>query len=49
MLRSLAEAYEANGDGPTATETWRAAADILDALGHPDAEKVRARARRIEP
>jgi DNA-binding SARP family transcriptional activator/tetratricopeptide (TPR) repeat protein len=40
---SLGDAHYAAGDVASARTAWRHAADILDLLRHPDAEKVRAK------
>ncbi|MFG1678331.1 BTAD domain-containing putative transcriptional regulator [Micromonospora sp. NPDC049282] len=42
-LGHLAEALVDAGDPGEATRNWQAALDILDGLGHPDAERVRRR------
>jgi hypothetical protein len=42
-LTNLGDAHAATGDEAGAHEAWRAALDILDELGHADAELVRAR------
>jgi DNA-binding SARP family transcriptional activator len=41
-LSRLAEAYQAGGDRPAAREAWGRALEIFEAIGHPDADAVRA-------
>lgn len=45
----LGETQLAAGDAQSARATWARALDILDELGHPDAEPVRARLRQLPP
>lgn len=47
MLSDLAEAHLANGDPGAARDAWQQALDILDQLGHPDADDVRNKLGRI--
>jgi DNA-binding SARP family transcriptional activator/tetratricopeptide (TPR) repeat protein len=42
-LASLGDAYHAAGDIDSAADVWRQALAVLDQLGHPDADKVRAK------
>lgn len=43
VLSNLADAHESGGDRTAAREALRTALAILDDLGHPDADRVRAR------
>ncbi|MEV4483169.1 AfsR/SARP family transcriptional regulator [Micromonospora coxensis] len=47
VLTHLGEAYLDGGDEPAARAAWRAAHDILVAIGHGEAEQVRARLARL--
>ncbi|WP_216216224.1 AfsR/SARP family transcriptional regulator [Amycolatopsis aidingensis] len=42
-LRCLGDARHAGGEPQRAREAWQRALDILDGVGHPDADAVRAR------
>lgn len=42
-LAHLGQTWQAAGDPRAARTAWRQALDILDQLGHPDADQVRAR------
>jgi hypothetical protein len=46
--RRLAEAYEAAGERADAVTALGVAAEILDELGHPDADEVRARIAAVQ-
>ncbi|MGV9212690.1 ATP-binding protein [Micromonospora sp. RB23] len=48
-LSRLGESRQAAGDTVGAARTWRRALRILDDLGHPDAERVRALLARAAP
>lgn len=41
-LSRLGDAYQRAGDGEGAEESWREAVRILDDLGHPEADNIRA-------
>jgi tetratricopeptide (TPR) repeat protein len=42
-IAALGDAHYAAGDAASARAAWRRAADILDLLRHPDADKIRAK------
>ncbi len=44
-LRHLGDTHHAAGDDDAARKAWRHAVQILDQLGHPDAEPVRSKLR----
>ena len=47
-LGRLAETYCAAGDTRSARQTWHQALRILEGLGHPDADSIRAELGRLE-
>ena len=44
-LAHLGDAHCATGDFLAAQDTWRYSVEILDQLGHPDADQIRAKLR----
>jgi tetratricopeptide (TPR) repeat protein len=46
-LTHLGDAHQATGEVEAANRSWRRALDILDQLGHPDADQVRAKLKRV--
>jgi tetratricopeptide (TPR) repeat protein len=49
VLSHLGDAHQAAGDPAASRVAWQSALDILDQLGHPQADKVRAKLRGIDP
>jgi tetratricopeptide (TPR) repeat protein len=47
-LAGLGDAAYAAGDGDAAGRVWRQALEILDALGHPDADRIRVKLRQLD-
>jgi len=45
LLIRLGETHDAAGDRRAAHDAWRHAADLLDAIGHPDADTARTKLR----
>jgi tetratricopeptide (TPR) repeat protein len=49
VLTHLGDTHHAAGDADAATDAWRRALDVLEQLGHPDADPVRARLETGQP